>query len=141
MYLPVYYISFESYIKKLKSCYKKVKKNVLESCQSYKGGNRDYCTRFWLNFQATIKFVVVSVRLILGKNGIDGFTGPRREVTSDKKMIFISNQSYKDGNRVTAAIFLVIFETTSKFLIVFVRLILRKGKVDGLTRPWWEIGI
>ena len=31
--------------------------------------------------------------------------------------------------------FSVMFQTSSKFVIVFVRLILRKVKVDGFTRP------
>ena len=43
------------------------------------GASRDYCSYFWLNFQAASKFVIVSVRLILPKVRTDGFTGPRRE--------------------------------------------------------------
>ena len=37
--------------------------------------------------------------------------------------------------------FAVIFQTTSKFVIVFVRLILRKGGVDAFTGPRQEIDI
>ena len=43
------------------------------------GGNRDYYSHFSVTFETTGKFVIVLVRLILGKLGVDGFTGPRRE--------------------------------------------------------------
>ena len=56
-------------------------------------------------------------------------------VTSDKKMISISNQGYKGRNRDYCSHFSVTFETTGKFLIIFVRLILRKRDVDGFTGP------
>ena len=39
----------------------------------------DSFSRFWLNFQATIKYAFVSVRFILLKVGVHGFTGPWRE--------------------------------------------------------------
>ena len=32
-----------------------------------------------MTFKTTVEFVIVFVRLILGKLGVDGFTGPRRE--------------------------------------------------------------
>ena len=32
-----------------------------------------------MTFKTTDKFLIVYVRLILGKVGVDGFTGPRRE--------------------------------------------------------------
>ena len=32
-----------------------------------------------MRFKTTVEFVIVLVRLILGKLGADGFTGPRRE--------------------------------------------------------------
>ena len=32
-----------------------------------------------VTFETTVEFVIVLVRLILGKLGVDGFTGPRRE--------------------------------------------------------------
>ena len=32
-----------------------------------------------MTFETTGKFLIVFVRLILGKVGVDGFTGPRRE--------------------------------------------------------------
>ena len=35
-----------------------------------------YCSRFSVIFPATSKFLIVLVRLILGKVGVDGFTGP-----------------------------------------------------------------
>ena len=54
---------------------------------------------------------------------------------SDKKMISISHQGCKGENRNCCSHFSVTFETTSKFLIVFVRLILGKVGVDGFTEP------
>ena len=61
--------------------------------------------------------------------------GHDRKVTSDRKMIFIPYDSFKGGNRDYCSHFSVIFETTGKFLIVFVRLILGKKEVDGFTGP------
>ena len=55
------------------------------------------------------------------------------KVTSDKKMVFISHQGYKGGNRDYCNYFSITFETTGKFLIAFVRLILGKKGVDVLT--------
>ena len=52
---------------------------VLKSFQKVQGSNRDYCSNFWLNFQVTSKFGIISVRLILPKVGVDGFTGTWRE--------------------------------------------------------------
>ena len=61
--------------------------------------------------------------------------GHKGKVTSDKKMISISHKGYKDGNRDYCSHFSVTFETTGKFIIVFVRLILRKVGVEVFTRP------
>ena len=55
------------------------KKMISISHQGYKGGNRDYCSHFPVTFKTTGKSVIVFVRLILGKVGVDGFTGPLRE--------------------------------------------------------------
>ena len=63
------------------------------------------------------------------------------KVTSDKKMIFIFHQRHKDGNRGYCSHFSVTFERAGKFLIVFVRLILRKKGVDGVTGQKLEIDI
>ena len=63
------------------------------------------------------------------------------KVASDKNMISNSYQMYKGGNINCCSYFLVIFETRSNFLIVFVRLILGKAGVEGFTRPQWEIGM
>ena len=52
---------------------------VSNSYKRYKDENRDYCSYFLLNFQATLKFVVVSVRLIFPKIWVDRFTGKGRE--------------------------------------------------------------
>ena len=43
------------------------------------GGGRDYYRDIVVTFETTGKFVIVFGRLILGKVGVDGFTGPRRE--------------------------------------------------------------
>ena len=51
--------------------------------------------------------------------------GNNRKVTPDKKMFF----------------FFLIFETTSKFPIVFVRLILEKVDIDRVTRSRREIDV
>ena len=42
-------------------------------------GNRDYCSHISVTVETTGKFVIVFVRLILGKLEVDGFTWPRRE--------------------------------------------------------------
>ena len=55
------------------------KKMISISHQGYKGGNRDYCNHFSVTFERTGKFLIVFVRLILGKVGVDGFTRPRRK--------------------------------------------------------------
>ena len=49
------------------------------SHQGYKGGNRGYCSHLSVTFERTGKFLIVFVRLILGKVGVDGFTRPRRK--------------------------------------------------------------
>ena len=66
------------------------------------------------------------------------------KVTSDKKMIFVSHQKHKRRIRDYFGHFSVIFKTLSKFLIVFVRLIL--GKVvwriySATTGNWHQIWI
>ena len=51
------------------------------SHQSYNGGNTDYCSHFLVTFETTDQFLIVFLRLILGKKkgGVDVFTGPPRE--------------------------------------------------------------
>ena len=43
------------------------------------GGNTDYYSHFFVTFETGGKFLIVFVRLIFGKFGVDGFIGPRRE--------------------------------------------------------------
>ena len=43
------------------------------------GDNRDYYSHILVTFETTGKFVIVFVRLILRKVGVDVFTGRRRE--------------------------------------------------------------
>ena len=57
------------------------------------------------------------------------------KVTSDKKTISILLEGGMGGNRGYCSLISVTFETTGKFVIVFVRLIWRKVGVDGLTGP------
>ena len=76
-----------------------------------------------------------------GKLGLTNLPGHDGKVTSDKKIIFISLQRYKVGNRDFWSYFLVTFEATSKFLIVFVRLILERKWVDVVIRLQREIEI
>ena len=63
--------------------------------------------------------------------------GQNWKVTSDEKMIFIFHQRNKGGNRDYCSHISVTFETTGKFLIVFVRLILGK---KGLMELWGHDG-
>ena len=55
------------------------KKIICISHQCYNGGNRDYCSHFFVRFETTGKFLIVSVRLILPKVFVDGFIGPRQK--------------------------------------------------------------
>ena len=43
------------------------------------GGDRDYYRHISVTFETTGKFVIVFVRLILGKVGVNAFTRPRWE--------------------------------------------------------------
>ena len=43
------------------------------------GGDRDCYSHILVTFEVTGKFVILFVRLILGKVGVDVFTGPGRE--------------------------------------------------------------
>ena len=94
-----------------------------------------------MNFQAVIKFVIVSVRLILQNVGVDDLACHDGKVTAGKKVIFISHSKYKGRKRDYCNVFSVTFETTSKFLFVYVRLILGKVGVDRVTGSRQEIDI
>ena len=61
-----------------------------------------------------------------------GLLGYDRKVTSDKKMIFISDQRRKGEDYCNH--FLVTLETKDKFFVVVI-LILGKAGVNGVTRP------
>ena len=54
------------------------------------------------------------------------------KVMLDKKMIFIIHQRYKGGNRDYSSHFSVTFETISKLLIAFIKLIWEKSKLTDL---------
>ena len=108
------------------------------SHQKYKGGNRNYCSHFWVTFKTTGKLLMVFVRLILGKVGVDGFTGPRREI--DMRYEFGFKVIWKDLGYKQRFLKLN-FQATSKFVIVSVRIILSKVGVDGCNGPWRKINI
>ena len=55
------------------------------------------------------------------------------KVTSDKKIILYLIKGETDGNRAYCSCFSSIFKTTSKFPIVFVKLILAKKGIDEVT--------
>ena len=63
------------------------------------------------------------------------------KVTSDKKVICNLYRRYKDGNRDYCSHVLVIFETISGDLIVFVRFLLGKVGLDRVIRPRREVDI
>ena len=52
------------------------------------GGNRDYYSHISVTSETTGKFVIVFVRFILRKLGVDGFTGSRRESDIKQKNNF-----------------------------------------------------
>ena len=62
--------------------------------------------------------------------GLTDLPGHDGKVTSDKKKISIPYEAYKGDNRDYWSHVIVTFEKTGKFLIVFVRLILRKVGLD-----------
>ena len=53
---------------------------IFISHQRHNGGNSDYCSYFSVIFKTTGKLLIVFVRLILGKAGVNGFTEPRQEI-------------------------------------------------------------
>ena len=67
------------------------------------------------------------------KLGLTDLPSHDEKVTLDKKIISISHQVYKGGNRDYWSHFSVTFETAGKFLIVFVRLILGEVGIDGFS--------
>ena len=79
------------------------------------------------------------------KLGLTDLLGHVGKVVSDEKMIFIFHQRNNGGNRYYCNHFLVTFETTGKFLIDFVRLILRKSgawrSYRATTGNWHQIWI
>ena len=52
-------------------------------------GEIDHCKHFSVRFETTSKFLIVSVRLMLLKVGVDGLSGHDEKVTSDKRIISI----------------------------------------------------
>ena len=92
-------------------------------------------------FKQQLNLLLILSDRICQKLGVTDLPGHDRKMTSDKTMIPIYHQRYKGGNRDYCSQFSVTFETTGKFLIVFVRLILRKMGVDGFTRPHQESDI
>ena len=85
----------------------KIKKIIFISHQRYKVGNRDYCSHFSVTFETKGKYIIVFVRLIFGKRGVVGVTGPRREID-------ISFKGKFKGFRVQIEILAAIFDWISK---------------------------
>ena len=55
------------------------KKIIVIPYEAYECGNRDHCRHSSVTFETKAKFLIVFVRLILEKVGVDGFTGPKRK--------------------------------------------------------------
>ena len=64
------------------------KKMILNSHYRYQGADRDYYSNFLVIFQAASKSAIVCGRFILGKVGVDRFTGPQREINIKYKFDF-----------------------------------------------------
>ena len=109
------------------------RKMICNPYQSYKIENSDYCNHFSVIFETTSKFVIVFIRLLLERVGVDGFTGQQQKIDVSSEPI--SNQFWRVyyANRDYCIHFWLNFQATSKFVIVSGRLILPKVGVDGLT--------
>ena len=66
------------------------KKTISILLEGSMGGGRDYYRDIVVTFETTGKFVIVFGRLILGKVGVDVFTGQRRESDVGYKIHFKS---------------------------------------------------
>ena len=55
--------------------------------ESYGSGNRDYCGHFSVTFETIDKFLIVFVRLVLGKEGLTDLPGHDGKMTSDMNLI------------------------------------------------------
>ena len=98
-------------------------------------------TIFWLNLQATSNFFVVSIRLMLPKDGgWQIYRTTMRKSRQIRKWFLTHNKSIRVEIEMFQPIF-ADFQTTSKFVINFVRLILGKVGIDRFTKPWQEIDI
>lgn len=98
-------------------------------------------TIFWLNLQATSNFFVVSIRLMLPKDGgWQIYRTTTRKSRQIRKWFLTHNKSIRVEIEMFQPIF-GDFQTTSKFVINFVRLILGKVRIDRFTRPWQEMDI
>ena len=105
------------------------KKMICNWYSRYKCGNWDYCSHFTVIFKITNKFLIVFVRLILGKVEFDGFIEQRQKVKIryefDLKVI-----------RGSCRRFWLNFQARIKFVCVFKRLILPKfGLTDLPSQP------
>ena len=56
------------------------KKIIYNSHKRYEGANRDYCSHFSVIFEITCKFLIVFIRIILGKVAVDRYTRPQWEI-------------------------------------------------------------
>ena len=121
------------------------KKIVSISRRRCKGRKRDCFSLFSVILETKSEFPIVFLRLVFGKFGLTELADRNGKVTSDKKMIFISYQRNKEGNRDYCSHFSMIFETTSKFPIVFFKIDIWKSRswrsYRATARNWRQIWI
>ena len=94
-----------------------------------------------MNFQASIKFVIVSVRQILSKVGVDRFTDPRREINIKNENDFELLWKTLGSKERLLQPFLVDFPSKKETCYACVRLILQKVRADGFTGPRRETDV
>ena len=94
----------------------------------------------WI-FKQQLNLLLILSDWYCRKLGLTDLPGHDGKLISHKKIISISHQGYKDGNRDYCSHFSVTFETRGKFLIFFLRMILEKVGVDGFIGPRRESDI
>ena len=113
-------------------------KMISNSYQRYQDANIIYCSHFLVIIEATSKYVIVFVRLILGKAWVD--SGPKQEI--DLRCKFNLKVLLKElGCRHCFSNFWLNFQATIKFVIVSVTLILSKVGFDRFPGSWGEIDV
>ena len=96
---------------------------------------------FWFNSHQRVYLSLLLKDWYCRKLELKDWLGNYRKWYQIRKKIVFWIKGIKLEIEITAAIFSVIFEITSNFLIVFVRLILRKVGIDWFTEPRRKIDI